>query len=924
MEMVWKDMMLIRMNSIGKEEQIMKKLLAFFALGLMMMPVSCVKEQFSGNGQGVPVTALTFKAVMEGTTKSTLDENTGKVAWAVGDAIKFAWELDGKEGVGYAESAALTVINDDGSVDFTADAPSVFLEKTEEEYKNEGGKSLHLYAVYPYGVEVDYSNASDFVLTVPSEQDGSFANASIALAKWNKNAPTDPLVFQNLCGLLQIQIADANAKKLVITSSTDIAGKASITFPKDNSGPVVKTMMEASKSVSVLLNGVGTYYVAVYPGELSDVYVEVFNDSDNLIGDRVANNSIPVSRSQVRKLGTIGTGFGDRFYVKEGGSGDMTGSSWDNAADAVGLKTQLTKGELKKIYVAAGTFAATGDMLKITSAAADYSIYGGYPSNSTGYAIKNRNVEINKTIFSGEGSKRVFVMTNGKALLDGVTIDNAAYNNKSDVGSAIIIAGAVKASFNNCTISNNTFTNASTSNVTTQPGGVVRVTKMSNVTFTGCLFSDNSTNARGGVIYQNAEGGTLTINGCTFQGNRAEGIGGVIYTIGTVNFQDCVFDNNTSPNGGAIGAGDAAVVKCKNCVFENNTSTTNGGTLYFNALTSSDSIFENCAFNANSTSGFGGAAGAAGSPATIGTVTFKFCSFNANEATNGGGALWARAANYKVQDCVFIDNKTTGATTKGDALLIDNSKNVFIYADRCYFSYTAADKIGKYCVIANTNTGTGASLCLNNCVVAGYWGNGLRQISNAGASKIVLVNSTLYGQMSTSIVENISTGSVDVVNCIVPNSASTGTGKSFINTNGGRVSVKNSLYTTSGENVTVDASLSGIKVAASSPNFPTDEIWYKGGSADMYTNNNVSKYSVSDNREYVYFYKWNGTYPSGMSFTNSTKTAVEANVRAVDESFAAWADMSVDIRGMARDTQSMWPGSYQGTISANVENLNVK
>ena len=48
----------------------MKKLLAFFALGLMMMPVSCVKEQFSGNEQGVPVTALTFKAVMEATTKS--------------------------------------------------------------------------------------------------------------------------------------------------------------------------------------------------------------------------------------------------------------------------------------------------------------------------------------------------------------------------------------------------------------------------------------------------------------------------------------------------------------------------------------------------------------------------------------------------------------------------------------------------------------------------------------------------------------------------------------------------------------------------------------------------------------------------------------------------------------------------------------
>ena len=333
----------------------MKKLFAIFALGLMLMPVSCVKEQFDANEQDVPVTGVTFKAVMEGTTKTTLDEEgTGKVAWAVGDAVKFVWELDGKDGVGYAESATLTELSDDGSAEFTAEVPAVFLEKTETEYKEDGGTSLHMYAAYPSDVEVDYSNASDFVLTVPSEQDGNFAKASIALAKWNKNAPADPLVFQNLCGLLQVNIANASAKKLVITSSTDIAGKASVKF--SSAGPEVKEMKEASKTISVTLDGEGTYYVAVYPDELEDVYVEVFDGSDNLIGDRVANNAIPVSRSQIRKLGTIGTGFSDRFYVKEGGSGDKSGSSWGNAADMAGLKSQLAKEETKKIYIAAGTY----------------------------------------------------------------------------------------------------------------------------------------------------------------------------------------------------------------------------------------------------------------------------------------------------------------------------------------------------------------------------------------------------------------------------------------------------------------------------------------------------------------------------------------------------------------------------------------
>jgi hypothetical protein len=32
----------------------------------------------------------------------------------------------------------------------------------------------------------------------------------------------------------------------------------------------------------------------------------------------------------------------------------------------------------------------------------------------------------------------------------------------------------------------------------------------------------------------------------------------------------------------------------------------------------------------------------------------------------------------------------------------------------------------------------------------------------------------------------------------------------------------------------------------------------------------------------------------------------------------------IDIRKEARDTQAMWPGSYQGSVSANVENLNVR
>ena len=296
--MVLKDTLLMVMYLTGNGQQIMKKYFAYLTLGLLLSTISCVREQLGDNSQDFSTTKTTFRAVYadaagiaSDASKTVLDEESGKVSWAARDAVKFVWELDGTPD--YDVSDVLASVKDDGSAEFTAAVPSVFKEKTEEEYKDGNDlKSLHLYAAYPSSVDVDYSNASDFILTVPSEQDGKFASASIALAKWNKTAPSDALVFKNLCGLLQISIADDDAKKLVITSSTDIAGKASITFP--DAGPKVKTMKEASKSISVALNGAGIYYVAVYPGELEDVYVEVFDASDNLIGDRVANNSIPV------------------------------------------------------------------------------------------------------------------------------------------------------------------------------------------------------------------------------------------------------------------------------------------------------------------------------------------------------------------------------------------------------------------------------------------------------------------------------------------------------------------------------------------------------------------------------------------------------------------------------------------------------
>lgn len=923
----------------------MKKLLAFFALGLMMMPVSCVKEQFSGNEQGVPVTALTFKAVMEATTKSTLDENTGKVAWVVGDAIKFAWELDGKDGVGYTESAPLTGLAEDGSAEFTAEVPAVFLEKTEDEYKAEGGVSIHMYAAYPASVDVNYSNASDYILTVPSEQDGSFANASIALAKWNKNAPADPLVFQNLCGLLQVNIADANAKKLVITSSTDIAGKASITFPA--AGPKVKEMKEASKTISVALNGEGTYYVAVYPGELEDVYVEVFDASDKLIGDRVANNAIPVSRSQVRKLGTIGTGFGDRFYVKERGSGDKTGSSWDNAADMAGLKTQVAKAETKKIYIAAGTYS-TKESGELSIKNGNYSIYGGYSADAEGYAINNRNIVENEVIFDGGHSSeangaRILVLNPATLLVDGVTFQNAYSTSTS--GSAIVIAGASETVFNKCTIKNCAFENATT----TKEAGVVRVSGTSKNTFTDCVFEGNATNAKAGVLCQYADA-KLNLNNCEFYSNTSGQYGGVIYTIGEININGCTFGasgkgNSSTSRGGVITMSAGSKVNISNTTFAYNSGAI-GGALYIDVITDAASLsVTNTKFannTATNTSNGGGAVGISGDSKTYaGILKFEKVLFDANTTPSCGGAIWANGANVSFTDCSFTSNAVTGAATSenalgGGAVYSASSVATKIFFDRCFFANNAVNKkfdengtlatdnaTKKWGHHLDINSST-AYLGMNNCVIRAPWAATMTDSSYKGIGSLIMtraftaiVNTTLYSQTGNPMITQGANDAAgcSFVNVIAINAASNP--NVFYNHDAGRYqNLYYTLYTQikdGSQNFNATNSLSGVTY--------TDLGWAKAG--------NGTSVSVDDVRGHIYAYDWTGAI-DGKSFTKPTLDQVKTtltNTTNVGPAFLEWlgdSNLKIDIRKEARDTQAMWPGSYQGSVSANVENLNVR
>ena len=804
----------------------MKRILTFFALAAMVMPVSCIKDDLAGpemgNGSGK---GMKFTAVMEVPGSKTAinvsdDGSVASVAWMAGDALKFDYAI-GKTDSDPVISSNLAeedIVN--GSATFFAQIPQEF--SLEEDKYTDKENPRYLYAAYPASLETTYTTAGNaYHLVIPTVQDGSFANASISVAKWNSAEPTAALEFKNLCGLISLTVGN-NVRQIKLSSSGYIAGNANVGFD-----PVrVKNLTEGAASKEIIANveGEGIYYIAVAPGTIKDLYIEFFDAEGNAVCDKLAKGDVTVERAHILPLGGFVEGsFAAQggFFVKHDGKGD--GSSWDNAADYTALHALLDNdlngktaedARTMTVYMAAGTHSVS-KQLNVTPAH-NVKIYGGYPADAKGVSLSGRDVVANATIIDGGESCKIWNLTAGVWEISGLQFQNA----KAADGSAI-------------TLKNN------------------------------------------------------------------------------------------------------IAITCSDCTFKNNVATTTGaGAVYFYALgAEADVLFENCSFIGNKATKTDGSAntglgGAVGSASTFkgGVVTFKNCLFKDNEAARNGGAMWVRTVHTRILDCNFIDNKagTVTETGFGTQLHVDGSYALSVYCDGCYFSLNTLDLNS---LVHTNNTSAESCLALNNCVVAGAWGAGGKvSVYNGGKGKLVLSNSTAFGQMG-GIVKNTSTGSVSVLNCIVPHTTSSGMGNSFLNNGEGTFTVKKTLYSAvkSDQTFETEGNLDGIFVNSESEesNFPVNEkyVWYKGSSGGQRANNNTSKTAVDDVRGNVYYYAWDGAYPEGAEFTNATLTEVTALVKAADANFATWLGanssdpndnrLGKDIRGNARNAASMWPGSYQ-------------
>ncbi len=168
-------------------------------------------------------------------------------------------------------------------------------------------------------------------------------------------------------------------------------------------------------------------------------------------------------------------------------------------------------------------------------------------------------------------------------------------NNSGENGSAFFIRNGGRTSFRNCqfTTNSNPVTNAGSN-----WGGAGSITR-AEVHFDSCTFTKNFSNNGGGALYM-FDSATAIFRGCGFYGNAIHNVygngGNDIFQVRAIaSYYNCVFsDSSSAARGGAIYNNDCAPY-FENCEFRNGQAVM-GGAVYNDAASP---VFNNCVFYKN-------------------------------------------------------------------------------------------------------------------------------------------------------------------------------------------------------------------------------------------------------------------------------------------------------------------------------------
>lgn len=441
-------------------------------------------------------------------TKTTLDETTGSVSWAVGDKLKLVCE-DGSDFL----TEALT------EADLTEDGKTATFKATVK-----SGKALK-WAVYPSDIATELTTDGKFSVTVPQVQDGKFKHASIEAGEIGKD---NSIALKNVCALLKFTIANEGAAKVFIGGNgAPLNGKVNI------SASILETSYTASKDVPDYQPNVEvsvgdpstTYYAAILPTKTTGLSMQIYSADNKLLAEKISSNVLDAPRKTIKNLGELrSTPFANKRFVTKNGAGDKQGLSWENAWSFQTLISKLQGTALTDhvIFITEGNIKPSTGTISLKDNT-KFKIYGGYPTNLTGVTTTDRDINKHATSFVGKdrnGDKdnaRLFVYngtaTGTETLFDGVGFNDTyqwVLEKEFDVyaGTCLLIGASKNVYCVNCRFNNNYKVG----------NGIMRIgstgSTSANATFERCVFSNNTVTGEGLIrVYSK---GKLTLKDCDF------------------------------------------------------------------------------------------------------------------------------------------------------------------------------------------------------------------------------------------------------------------------------------------------------------------------------------------------------------------------------------------------------------------------
>ncbi|MCO5248596.1 MAG: right-handed parallel beta-helix repeat-containing protein [Chitinophagales bacterium] len=279
------------------------------------------------------------------------------------------------------------------------------------------------------------------------------------------------------------------------------------------------------------------------------------------------------------------------YFVKPNGSGNQSGSSWENASND--LQSVINSAcPNSQIWVAEGVYYPThpADNLNVVDInnrnnsfilKSDVKIFGGFPhTGNPGFNDRDQN--LHPSILSG---------------------DIGTLNNQSDnVYHVLISAGDVgTAELNGFTVTqSNADGNASIviNNLSIDRGSGAGIHLVnSSPIIANCRFIQNQGKFGSGIFISNSQ---PNIQNCFFYGNHASVHGAGIFSFLSSNpsISNCVFFGNRADDKGAGMLSDNSTATIINCTFSGNQSIQGNGATIYNVA--SPTVITNCIIYGNS------------------------------------------------------------------------------------------------------------------------------------------------------------------------------------------------------------------------------------------------------------------------------------------------------------------------------------